>query len=414
MLAGASRAELFLAGLGLFLCTGLPGSLLSVETFRWAKHGFYAVLMLLLVVRWQSSLRVAARDWALCVLLALLLVSTLWSDLPVWALKRGAVILQTSALGLYLASRFSVEQQVRTLAWVFLLTLGICAVSMPLDVAWMIPGPGQGEAFRGPLYHKNAIGRLMSLAIPVLLIQTQLSSRERRMWWLAVVAAAVMLVLSHALSGLLVAGMLCSVVLLHPLARRRGRTVLLLPVLVVALGALAATEGWLDPLLAALGKDPTLTGRTQIWELTLRQIAERPLLGYSIASFWQLSSVAKIGAWFPNAHNGYLQLLVELGAVGFLIFAVQLITTLVRSLVLAQRRGGTALWPYCVAAYVFVYNLAEVSLMEENSIVWVAYVSASLAVRSRGRRSTPVAREQLRGSRRDPVSTGAPKPGPAV
>ena len=408
---GSSRAELFLAGFGLFLCTGVPGGL-TFEGFRWLKHGFYTVVLLLLLVRWQRSLRLAARDWALCLIALLLLVSSLWSDMPVWALKRGAVIVQTTLFGLYLASRFSMEQQVRMLAWVFLLTLGICALSLPFDWAWMTMAPGQaGEAFRGPLYHKNAVGRLMSLAIPVLLIEARARPSERWLWWGTLLGAAAMLALSQALSGMLVAGMLCSVVLLHPLARRRGRLALLLPVLLFALGAFAATAGWLDDLLVGLGKDPTLTGRTQIWELTLRQIAERPLLGHSVASFWQLSSVAKMGVWFSNAHNGYLQLLVDLGAVGFLLLAVQLFVTLARSLALAERRSGVALWPYCAAAYLFVYNLAEVSLMEENSIVWVTYVAASLVVRSRTSRKR-AARPVLRA--RGATATRAAKPGPVV
>jgi O-antigen ligase len=103
-----------------------------------------------------------------------------------------------------------------------------------------------------------------------------------------------------------------------------------------------------------------------------------------MASFWQLDIVEQTGIWFSNAHNGYLQLLIELGLIGLAIFGFQLLSTLVRSLRWTQLRPGdrAALWPYCVAAFMLVYNLFEVSVAEENSIVWVLYASASFAVRS--------------------------------
>ena len=87
--------------------------------------------------------------------------------------------------------------------------------------------------------------------------------------------------------------------------------------------------------------------------------------------------------WFPNAHNGYLQLAIELGLVGLGLFALQLSTTLVRSLAWARQRDRAALWPCCVAAFVLVYNFWEVATVEESSILWVLYVSASFTVRAR-------------------------------
>ena len=89
----------------------------------------------------------------------------------------------------------------------------------------------------------------------------------------------------------------------------------------------------------------------------MQLVLERPLLGQSIASFWQQGIVEKTGMWFPNAHNGYLELAIELGLVGLSLFLFQLSTTLVRSLPWTQLRDRAALWPYCVAAFVLVYNL---------------------------------------------------------
>ena len=219
---------------------------------------------------------------------------------------------------------------------------------------------------------------------------------------LALGAASVCVVLSQSFGGMLAAAMLGLVVALHAL-RPRSLTALLVPVLAIAIVTGAAFGGLLDDVLIAVGKDPTLTGRTQIWDHSMRLLAERPLLGHSIASWWQLDIVERTGIWFSNAHNGYLQTLIDLGLIGLAVMVLQLLSTCVRSLHQARRPGGDSLqadggasggkpwaaaWPWCVAAFVLVYNLFEVCTVEENSLVWVLYVSASLAVRSPGARRT--------------------------
>ena len=76
-----------------------------------------------------------------------------------------------------------------------------------------------------------------------------------------------------------------------------------------------------DPamVLKALGKDPSLTGRTDIWDALMREVAERPWTGFGYQAFWGKDSVpaAFIRAetqWpVPSAHNGWIDLLIQLG-----------------------------------------------------------------------------------------------------
>ena len=39
-------------------------------------------------------------------------------------------------------------------------------------------------------------------------------------------------------------------------------------------------------VLEALGKDPSLTGRTEIWDALMRKVADRPWTGYGYGAFW--------------------------------------------------------------------------------------------------------------------------------
>lgn len=366
---------------GLLLCTGIPEAL-APSAFRPLKHVFYLAVIGLLLLRWRASWSVAARDWGLWLLIAFLLSSALWSDEPTWAFKRAAVMAQTTAFGLYLASRFSVGEQLRVFSTLIVIALVVFAASALLDPVESFSTPGYDFAFRGPLPHKNEVARLMALATPALLLHMGAPGGRRWAMRLALAGAVLFLGLSNSLGGVLAAAMLCAVIGLHRYARSAGAWVVVIPPLAVLLGSLAAAAGLLDPLLGALGKDPTLSSRTEIWSQSMQLVLERPLLGQSIASFWQQGIVEKTGMWFPNAHNGYLQLAIELGLVGLSLFLFQLSTTLVRSLPWTQLRDRAALWPYCVAAFVLVYNLWEVATVQESSILWVLYVSASLAVRA--------------------------------
>ena len=379
--ATPAQPELLLACVGLFICTGVLAAI-APELFRLAKHVFYAAILVVVLLRWRASLQVALRDLPLCAFVALLLSSAFWSELPIWALKRGAVMLQTTAFGLYLASRFTPAEQLRALSYVMVALIASFGASALLDPATAFSSPGHPGAFRGPLVHKNHVALLMAVAIPALLLQIWSASRQRWLFLPALAAACVFLFLSQSLGGILVATMLCSLVVLHGTLGRRFAGWIALPVLGVVIGAAAAATGWLDPVLVALGKDPTLTGRTQIWEESVAILATRPWFGHSMVSFWQLDIVARTGIWFSNAHNGYLQLLIDLGLVGLVIFVFQLLTSLVRSFSFARRRVPAAVWPFVIAACVLVYNMIEVSVVEENSIVWVLYVSAGFAVRT--------------------------------
>jgi exopolysaccharide production protein ExoQ len=378
--------ELCVAFVGLLICTGLPEAL-STPGFRLLKHMFYAGVIGLLLLRWRASLQVAARDWCLCLLVVLLLASALWSDEPAWAFKRAAVMAQTTAFGLYLASRFSVGEQLRLFSVVVALALLVFVASALFDPVEAFATPGYESAFRGPLPHKNQVARLMALGIAALLLLWGGSAARRGWIALVLVGAVGFLVLSKSLGGVLAAAVLCSMIVAYRFVP--SGWALALPPLAVVVGSLAATSGLLDGLLLALGKDPTLSSRTEIWSQSMRLLSERPLLGLSIASFWQREIVESTGMWFPNAHNGYLQFAIELGLVGLGLFALQLSTTLIRSLAWVRQRDRAALWPCCVAAFVLVYNFWEVATVEESSILWVLYVSASFTVRAPVVRRTP-------------------------
>ena len=97
-----------------------------------------------------------------------------------------------------------------------------------------------------------------------------------------------------------------------------------------AIGLLVVTQG--DALLAGVlegsGKDPTLTGRTELWATGLSFIAERPLQGLGYRSFWVTGFAPAEELWAMflvpsgsgfNFHNTYISNAVEIGLIGLLL-----------------------------------------------------------------------------------------------
>jgi exopolysaccharide production protein ExoQ len=77
-----------------------------------------------------------------------------------------------------------------------------------------------------------------------------------------------------------------------------------------------------DVIIRALGRNPTLTGRTDLWQILLK-MGTNPLLGTGYESFWtknRLSLVWSSGHHALQAHNGYLDAYLNLGLIGVVFF----------------------------------------------------------------------------------------------
>ena len=66
-------------------------------------------------------------------------------------------------------------------------------------------------------------------------------------------------------------------------------------------------------------KDPTLTGRTLIWERAVEYIANSPILGYGYSGNFTLTNGFILSSTGQSAHNYYLDLLLRGGLIQLLL-----------------------------------------------------------------------------------------------
>lgn len=136
-------------------------------------------------------------------------------------------------------------------------------------------------------------------------------------------------------------------------------------------------------VLVTIGRDPTLTGRTDIWN-TVLGMAGNPVLGTGFESFWlgpRLQSIWSSYWWHPNeAHNGYIEIFINLGWIGVGLVATIMLAGY-RNVVLAFRENpeeGKIRLAYFVVG--IVYNLTE-SAFRMVDPVWFFFLLAAFVVR---------------------------------
>jgi exopolysaccharide production protein ExoQ len=197
-----------------------------------------------------------------------------------------------------------------------------------------------GTQLRGVFPHKNFLGQAMAVGVLAILHTMRVSRRWRGREYVMLFVLIGAIVASKSTTAGLIALVYCVIDGIITLSRRggvgkllgKGLTVVLVPAFVIALV-------YPDPILELIGKDPTLTGRTEIWDYVIRDISLKPMLGWGYYGFWSVDNPAamEIGIaeqWFvPQAHNGLLEMLLNVGVAGTTFF----IFLFIRNVALAMR-----------------------------------------------------------------------------
>jgi exopolysaccharide production protein ExoQ len=190
-------------------------------------------------------------------------------------------------------------------------------------------------SWRGVFAQKNGLGN--GAALGVLFWLHAWLAKEVRFWHfvagLGICVAC--LILSRSSTALFATLFSTSLLflLMKGFSGRRRYVVLLVTLFVsltlfyslVVLKIVPDLEFLLEPFVALTGKDMTFTGRAQIWDVVREHITQHPLLGTGYGGYWigplprspSILSMARYSDYYPGeAHNGYLDVINDLGYVG--------------------------------------------------------------------------------------------------
>jgi exopolysaccharide production protein ExoQ len=112
--------------------------------------------------------------------------------------------------------------------------------------------------------------------------------------------------------------------------------------------------------LSDLGRDATLTGRTDVWR-ELRNVGTDPILGTGFMSFWDDEKYqSKLPYWVHfSAHNGYLDIYLAGGWTGVFFLGVMLLGTGLRINQSLSWGGDYSVFRFAVFVITLVANYTE-------------------------------------------------------
>ena len=247
-----------------------------------------------------------------------------------------------------------------------------------------------GDRIQGIVGNANLLGVIALIGIIVFSLQLAgKTARGFRGWfWLGLAVLEFLLTRS---STMIVAAAIAAVALAAALGFRHAasaaaRRALSLGVVVVGAGLVLGATVFSRPLLGLLGKSSDLTGRLEIWDTVQSLAAQTPVFGLGFSSPWVPwvkpfdSLVVRHGVVQLQAHNAWLDVWLQLGILGVIVFAAVVFATLWRVWFLAVDRPrfdlrddrpytALSLLPLLIITVLIVQSFAESRILIESG--WV-------------------------------------------
>jgi O-antigen ligase len=375
-----------------------------------AVYGIVALAgAVVIALRWSKVKRVLQGNAPILLYLAYCALSIMWSDYPFASLKRWV----KSATDFAMIVIVLTDPNPGLATKRFISRVGY--ILLPLSLLFIKYYPDLGRAYDvwtwTPFYcgvttFKNLLG-MICLVCALGALWAFLGAYERRQTphrtqhltanGIIVVLAIWLIVTADSMTSLtcfLMGGSVMAMTTRRWVAEREGAVhVLIAGCAALSLFALFGDSG--GTLVSSLGRNPTLTGRTAIWQAVL-SLHTNPLLGAGFETFWMGSRMERV--WeiskqhIQEAHDGYLEVYLNLGMVGIALLATMIVTGY-RNVIGVYRRdthAGRVRLGFFTAGVIYSVTEAGFRMM---SPIWLAFLLAitwvpvnSLEKRSRSHR----------------------------
>ena len=409
------------------LFTGIAGDFWR-NSLSWYGYGVFVVgiaaISFVVLHHNRARFRVGSLPYPLLAFIALAFLSIAWSFYPGFTALGAVVLLLTTASAVSIAVTVTWPELLFVLGWVFRLVLALsflfefivsALIRHPIYPVWVTPESNPAKLLywsRDLLFDlgkiQGIVGNSSLLAMAALLglivFAIQLASKTvKRGWgwfWLAVALVTIGLTRS---ATIFVALAVVIVVALAALLVRRARTprgranayggITLVVAALAVLADLAQSR-----ILGLLGKSSDFTGRFTIWHEVITLAQQRPGAGWGWLGYWivwiaPFNTLKKAGGVQPpHAHDAWLDVWLQLGIVGLVVFGALVLATLARSWLLAVDRvvtgrgdPGTHSWlallPLLMLTAQLMQSIAESRILLEGGlmllVIWAVKTKTS-------------------------------------
>ena len=309
------------------------------------------------------------------------LASILWSRNPMHTMVDAlTLLLLTTLFAVYLCRRYPGNRIVLFLTFSAFVALLLCTIAV---IAFPNVGVEANEhgVWRGIFGQRNNCAATCTLFLVVALHARTSGLVEQLMRASVVLLSLLFIVMSGSRQGWILSALALALTYgLRFIARIRSldRLLFLMVLAIPASLAVMSISTNFNQILAVLDKDPTLTQRTVIWAQVVPSIAKHPLLGYGYSAFWaglngeSMQAVLTTGWMEGQAQDGYLDVLLQVGLLGFIPLGFVLVRGFVQAFTAVERGhlDPTILLAIVLLPLILIENIGESLLLVPLGIPW--------------------------------------------
>lgn len=349
----------------------------------------YAILGAFVAVGWPGIWIRLKQNLLLSATLLLAVSSCLWTSSFKITIQMFVEIGLCTLFACYLSMRVSTRQLMQILMF-----MGVVASLLSILFAVALPSygifAGYGtSAWQGICNHKNSLGVSSAYLLLPAFFATHYSRSVRCAYGLLIVFLIFMSQSRGAWFYTL--GVIVFVVWLHLYRRLRPSNALLLLLITGAMCAalIILMVAYFPNLAAAVGKDPTMSGRFRIYKEVWLAILKRPFLGYGLGGFWFPGSLEsqRLGLAIGWANIGYsesgiLELALQIGFLGVALVLGMMATAVVRAVKLLRSPFYTPRvgWFLTIIVLAMLTNIDAGWFLTADTLDWVLIVIACIGL----------------------------------
>jgi len=361
-------------------------------------------------LRWNQTKRLLTNNKWIVALFAYMALSILWSNFPGITVRRCFRSMGALEMALVVLTERDPLGAVRALmqrVYRLIIPLSVYAIRYLRNIGVVYSWDGVFEEWIGTSTDKNSLGQAAMCGGLFFLWDIlhdwpgRKTKRILRSVLLEILILGMSLFLLHGSKNVhsstsIVGFLACSVVLIalqfiKKRSARAKRIVLggamvaafMAPFVFLAFEAFDTTP--VQIVVDATGRDMTFTDRTLIWTDVLNNTAKHPILGVGMGAYWvgppgydmypMPNWSRKTPSWRPEeGHNGYLDVYVELGAVGEALMLAIIVNAFIGALTHLETDFQFASLRITLLLSIVINNITETSYLKGTHEFWFLFV----------------------------------------
>jgi len=367
-------------------------SVANIGVIRNIKNIYFIIIPLILIIdmirKKQINKDINIIFFGLCIFSVL---SLIWSISVVDTAKNALLLTGTTIIGVYISKNYDRKEVMEKLfMWFFfIVVINLLLLVLGVNIIYETGDLRYRNAIQGIFTYRNILGLYMSIAISLslwFLMNNENNKVKKILSIITLVGAILLLFKSRSMTSMLLGIFIIALVLIT--RYRKVNKVLcygILPFMALTIAILLFTPEWFKSILASLGRNPTLTGRSIIWTGIIAAITYRPLLGFGFGAFWTVNpySVLFVLSEYKleipsHGHNGYLDVVLDFGIIGLILVGVWIIMVLKKINALSSKKikDNYKYIGYILSFFTFilVFNLVESSLVRQCTATYVLII----------------------------------------